>query len=138
MDYSISENFTISPKTEMSLYNSNITYMNNNSNEKHEIFPKSLNLITHFVHKIKDNKMEPYFLFGPNVKVPIYEKNKSTEEFNNSTDFAIDLGVGLEKTIKGVIFAPELRYSFGLLNINQNPIFQRFYHNNISLIFNFK
>ena len=139
MDYSITDKLTISPKSEMSFYNSSVVFIDNdNSNNIYEIFPTSLNFMTHFVYKIKNNNIIPYLLIGPNFKLPISRKPYSNKEFYNSSDLAIDLGIGLENKTKVLIFAPELKYSFGLLNINQNPLLQRLYHHNISLIINFK
>jgi len=56
----------------------------------------------------------------------------------NKTDFAIDFGIGFESSVKRFVFAPEIRFSYGLLNINENPVFQTLRYNNLSLILNFK
>jgi len=139
MDYSISENFIISPKSELSFYNSSVEFINSdNSNSTYEIFPISMNFMTHFVYKIGNSKVVPYFFSGPNLKIPIYKKLDSTSEFYTNPDFAIDFGIGLENRTKYFIFAPELKYSFGLLNVNKNPTLQTLNFHNISLILNFK
>ena len=139
MDYSISENFLFSPKSELSFYNSSVEFTNSdNSNYTYEIFPISLNLMTHFVYKIGNSKVIPYFFAGPNLKIPISKRPDSSSEFYTNSDFAIDFGIGLENKTKYFIFAPELKYSFGLLNINQNPTLQTLNFHNISLILNFK
>ncbi|NOX47523.1 MAG: PorT family protein [Chlorobi bacterium] len=137
MDYSITENFIFSPKSELSFYNSSVEF-SNNDNSTYEIFPISLNFMTHFVYKIGNSKVVPYFFAGPNLKMPISKKPESSSEFYTNSDFAIDFGIGLENRTKYFIFAPELKYSFGLLNINQNPTLQTLNFHNISLILNFK
>ena len=137
MDYSITENFIFSPKSELSFYNSSVEFSNNN-NSTYEIFPISLNFMTHFVYKIGNSKVVPYFFAGPNLKIPISKKPESSSEFYTNSDFAIDFGIGLENRTKYFIFAPELKYSFGLLNINQNPTLQTVNFHSISLILNFK
>lgn len=136
MDYSITDNFIFSPKSELSFYNSSVVFSNDNST--YEIFPISLNFMTHFVYKIGNSKVVPYFFAGPNFKIPISKKPESSSEFYTNSDFAIDFGIGLENRTKYFIFAPELKYSFGLLNINQNPTLQTLNFHNISLILNFK
>jgi len=139
MDYSITENFIFSPKSELSFYNSSVEFVNSdNSNYTYEILPISLNFMTHFVYKIGNRKAIPYFFAGPNLKIPISKKPDSSSEFYTNSDFAIDFGIGLENRTKYFIFAPELKYSFGLLNINQNPTLQTLNFHNISLILNFK
>ncbi len=137
MDYSITEDFIFSPKSELSFYNSSVGF-SNNDNSTYEIFPISLNLMTHFVYKIGNSKVVPYFFAGPNLKMPISKKPESSSGFYTNSDFAIDFGIGLENRTKYFIFAPELKYSFGLLNINQNPTLQTLNFHNISLILNFK
>ena len=49
-----------------------------------------------------------------------------------------DFGIGFENRIRRFVFAPELRYSLGLLNISENPSLQGLHFNKISLVFNFK
>ena len=139
MDYTISKNFLFSPKSELSFYNSSVEFVNSdNSNYTYEIFPISLNFMTHFVYRFGNSKVVPYFFAGPNLKIPISKKPESSSEFYTNSDFAIDFGIGLENRTKYFIFAPELKYSFGLLNINQNPTLQTLNFHNISLILNFK
>ncbi len=140
MDYSIAENFTISPKSELAFYNSSVEIANNNNKSiyTYEIFPVSLNFMAHFAYKIRNSKIVPYFFAGPNFKIPISKKPDSSSEFYTEPDFAIDFGIGLENRIKHFIFAPELKYSLGLLNINQYPGLKTLNFHNISLILNFK
>ncbi|MCK4662211.1 MAG: PorT family protein [Bacteroidales bacterium] len=137
MDYSISKNFLFSPKSELSFNNSSVDF-ENIDNSTYEIFPISLDFMIHFVYKIGNSNNIPYLLIGPKLKLPIEKKSTSSTEFKINPDFAIDFGIGLENKTKYFIFAPELRYSFGLLNVNQNPTLQTLNFHNISLILNFK
>ena len=89
------------------------------------------------VYRVGNSKMSPYFFTGPCFKIPLYKKTNLSSDFKTNPDFAIDFGIGLENKFKNFIFAPELRYSFGLLNINKNPNLQTLNFNNISLIFKF-
>ena len=138
-DYHLSNNFLISPKSELSFNNSNVIFSNtDNSETTYDIFPTSLDIMTHLVYKIGDSKMIPYFLIGPNLKCPISKKSDSTSDFKTNPDFAIDFGIGFENKTKHFIFAPELRYSLGLLNVNENPALQILNYHNISLVLSLK
>ena len=83
-------------------------------------------------------KTIPYILAGPNFRLPLKNKSKSSTEFENKPDLTLDFGIGLENRLKYFIFAPEIRYSLGLLNVNENPTFQSLNYHNISLVLNFK
>lgn len=137
-DYKISKFLSISPKAEMSFNNGEVNFTNiDDTKTEYEIMPISLDLMTHFTFKKNNEKLSPYFFFGPNVKIPISEKNDNSTTFSTKPDFAIDFGIGVDRPFTHFHFSPELRYSFGLLNINQNPSIQSLYFHNISLVFNF-
>lgn len=139
MEYSISENFSFSPKTELALNNSGIETTNNdNSLSTYQVFPVSLEIMTHFAYRIGDGKITPYFLAGPNFRLPLNNKAKATTDFRNKPDLSIDFGIGLENRLMHFIFAPEIRFSLGLLNVNENPLFQTLNYHNISIVLNFK
>jgi len=138
-DYPISTRLLFSPKTELAFNRSGIeTTLNDNSISTYKIFPISLDIMTHFVYRIGDGKAFPYLLAGPNFRIPLQSKPTSSTDFKNKTDFAIDFGIGFESSVKRFVFAPEIRFSYGLLNINENPVFQTLRYNNLSLILNFK
>lgn len=139
MDYSISKNFLFSPKTELTFNNSGVKTTNNdNSISSYKVFPISIDIMTHFVYKIGESKTVPYLLLGPNLRLPLEKISKSSSGLKNKPDLAIDFGIGLENRLKYLIFAPEIRYSLGLLDVNENPAFQTLKHHNISLVLNFK
>jgi hypothetical protein len=139
MEYSISEHFIFSPKTEFAFNKSGIETTNSDqSKSKYRIFPYSIDFMTHFLYKFGDKKTAPYLLLGPNFRLPLDHNARSSSAFKNNPDLAIDFGIGLENKFKQFIFAPELRYSLGLLNINNNPTFQTLKYHNVSLVLNFK
>jgi hypothetical protein len=139
MDYPISRSFLFSPKTELAFSKSGIETTNNdNSISTYKVFPITLDIMSHFVYKIGNGNAIPYLLAGPNFRLPLKNKSKSSNEFKNRADLAIDFGIGLENRLKYFIFAPEIRYSLGLLNINENPTFQTLNYHNVSLVLNFK
>ena len=137
-DYKLSKIISVSPKAELSLNSGAVNFTNiDGSRSKYEVMPISLEFMTHFIFKKNNEKLSPYFFFGPNVKIPIYENNDNTTVFATNNDFAIDLGIGLDKLFTHLHFSPELRYSFGLLNVNKHPSVQSLNFHNISLVFNF-
>lgn len=139
MDYSISKKFSFSPKTELTFNNSGVETTNNdNSISTYRVFPISIDFMTHFVYKMGDGNTFPYLLLGPNFRLPLENNSKSSSEFKNKADLAIDFGIGLENRFKHFIFAPEIRYSLGLLDVNENPAFQTLKYHNLSLVLNFK
>ena len=137
-DYKISKFLSISPKAEISFNNSKVNFTNNDGSQTgYEIMPISLDFMAHFIFKKNNEKLSPYFFFGPNVKIPISKKNDNSTTYSTNSDFAIDFGIGINKPFAHFNFSPELRYSFGLLNINQHPSIQSLNFHNISLVFNF-
>lgn len=139
MDYSISNRFLFSPKTEIAFNNSGVKTTNNdNSVSTYKVFPITLDIMTHFVYRIVERKTVPYLLFGPNLRLPLKKSSESISEFKSKPDLAIDFGIGIENRLKYFIFAPEIRYSMGLFNVNEHPGFQTFRYSNISLVLNFK
>ena len=136
-DYKISELFSISPKVELSLNNSAVNFSHeNNSRYKYKVMPVSVDLMSHFVFKDHKKKFSPYFLFGPNLKIPISKQNMYEIDFSTRTDFALDFGIGINKKFTHFNFAPELRYSLGLLDVNLHPAIQTLKFHNITLVFN--
>lgn len=136
-DFPINKFLSISPKTELSFNNSKVNFTNiDGSNTEYEIMPISLDLMAHFVFKKQNEKWSPYFFLGPNFKIPVSEKSDNPTSFSTNSDFAIDFGIGLNRAFTHFHLAPELRYSYGLLNVNQNPSIQQLNFHNISLVFN--
>ena len=138
-EYQISKNIFFSPKSELSINQSSVKFLfSDNSNTTYYIFPASIDIMAHMIYKMANSNKKLYFLIVPNYKIPINKKNESKIVFNTNPDFAIDFGIGIDHKLKYFIFAPELRYSFGLLNVNKNPSLHTLKFNNISLFFNFK
>lgn len=139
MDYALSKNILVSPKTELVFNSAGIESLGvDNSKSTYEIFPISLELMTHFVYLIGEKSSKPYLLLGPNFRLPLENKSKTSTTFKNKSDLALDFGIGLQNSLKHFVFSPEIRYSFGFMNINANPFFQEITYHNLSLVFNFK
>lgn len=137
-DFKVSNFLSISPKAEMSFNKGRINFTNiDGSQTRYEIMPISIDFMAHFIFKKQNEKMSPFIFFGPNVKVPISKKTDNSTVYSTNSDFAIDFGVGLDNSFTYFNFSPELRYSFGLLNVNQHPAIQTLNFHSISLVFNF-
>ena len=99
--------------------------------------PISLEFAPHLVFTKKNDNLNPYVFIGPSIKLPVEERLPNTSLSPTGKDFAVDFGIGLNKALPCFNFAPELRYSFGLININKHPAIQTLNFHSISLIFNF-
>ncbi|WP_107038721.1 outer membrane beta-barrel protein [Brumimicrobium mesophilum] len=139
MDYAISKNFIFSPKAELAFNNSYIEIINGDgSRYEYDLLPITLNFMTHFKYKISRKKAEPYLFIGPNLNIPLQNKPELNTAYQSGYNFAIDIGLGLENTFSYFIFAPELKYSYGLISVNQNPSLKSVYFHSIGLCLNFK
>ncbi len=139
MDYYISKYLLFSPKTEVSFNSCRVELsFQDKPGRTDYVFPASIDIMTHFQYKTGNGKVQLYFLAGPDVKFRLSTNSKTNTGYKNSADLAIDFGIGFNEKIRYFIFAPELRYSPGLLNINKDPALQNLNFNKISLILNFK
>jgi hypothetical protein len=137
-DYKLSETVSISPKAELSFNRGTLDVPENDGSfSLYEVMPISMDFMTHFVFKRDGSACNPYLLIGPKFSVPISDVNDNTTSFETGYNLAVDVGIGFEKAFSFFRISPELRYSFGLLNVNQNPIFQDVKFHNLALVFNF-
>lgn len=136
-DYKITDALSFSPKTELAFFNSKASRsLTDGSESTYEIMPIALDIKAHLTVKKVGERISPYLLIGPSVKIPIGDQSNVTTEFGTGYDVAIDFGIGLFKGYTWFNLSPELRYSYGLMNVNQNPVYKSMYFNNISLILN--
>lgn len=137
-DYRFNKILSISPKAELAFHDNKIRFAPSEANSyTYQVMPISLEFMNHFVFSDYKKKVNPYFYFGPNVKIPLEKRTNDPSQFRTNTDFAIDFGIGLNKPFNGFRFAPELRYSMGLLNVNGSPLVKSVKFHTVSLIFNF-
>ncbi len=145
MSEDINERFALSPKAELSFNDCSVVYNpSGNLDVAYDVYPVNVDLMTHVLYRLKNKKYKCYFLAGPNVKIPLMTEEVGGVQIvnankpGNNPDVAIDLGFGFEKNMKYFILAPELRYSFGLLNVNKDPSLDHVYFHNITFVINFK
>lgn len=139
-NWKINDRFTLSPKLETAANRNKIEYTVDNVEWKqaYYVMPITLNFITHFQINpfSQSQKIAPYFLIGPNVKKPL-DVGFGNNQSSNAVDVAIDVGIGFHKSFTQLNFMPEIRYSYGLRNVNDNPRYGAMYLHNIVLIFQF-
>jgi len=130
-NYQVSRMLSFTPKAEISFHESQVNV--GDTQAFYEV-PTTLELMTHAVFRNESMKLSPYFLFGPNVKIPV---SNDAANSSTNTDLAIDFGFGIMKGFSKFNFAPEIRYSYGLRNIHQDPSIGSLRYNNVVLVLNF-
>lgn len=139
MDYSFFKNLVFSPKAEISFNDAKVEFTHSdNSKSTYSLMKSSLDFKAHLVYKLTNTKLSPYILVGPGLQLPLENGPTISTSFPNNKNFTIDFGIGLENNFKYFIFTPELRYSYGLSNVNFHPALQELNYHNITLAFNFK
>ena len=126
------------PKAELALNNGSVLLTGTDGNvNPYDIMAISVELAPHMVFRPEGKRTTPYFLLGPNLRIP-FHGDFSTTSFQTNWDVALDLGIGLERVFRRMALAPELRYSVGLMNINQQPQLQSVQFHNVILVLQFK
>ncbi len=139
MDYALSNHFHISPKTELSFNQSKVEMKSlEQPGFTYKVYPVTLDIMTHAYYKIGHNTSGPYVLAGPNFRIPVKDKSNSENQFKSNSDFAVDFGIGFDFVNRFFTIAPELRYSYGMLNVSGDPQIPNLNYNKITLVVNFK
>ena len=129
--FAFTKRFSVEPKLELSLNAANVSF----ENEEYRVNPADLEMILHFRRKFFKGGFSPYIIAGPNVKVPL--PGRYAMILPTRQDVAIDVGVGLDVPFgKKIRVAPELRYSFGLLNISESSTVNDLKFHNVALVLN--
>lgn len=129
--FAFSERISFDPKAELSFNTSTFW----DGTEEFAINPVDVELLGHLKVKTKKRGFSPYFIAGPNLKIPV-ARNSGT--LPTRQDVALDLGVGWDVPLgKKVRIAPELRYSIGLVNITESNSVHDLKFHNVSLLLNF-
>jgi len=138
-EYLFTKRLSILPKIEVSFNDSKVLLEKENGDFfKYQILPLSLDFMAHLHYKFSNKKISPYILLGPNFKKTIAGNDNDDRAWSSKSNFSIDIGIGIEKYFKYLIGAPELVYSYGLVDINSNSNFEAINHHTLSLAFNFK
>lgn len=128
----LTRRISLDPKAELSFNTSTFW----DGTQEFAINPVDLEFITHLKVRTKPCPFSPYFIAGPNVKIPLGRNDAVT--LPTRQDVALDIGIGLDVPFgRKVRVSPELRYSIGLVNISERTSVQDLKFHNISLILNF-
>ncbi len=130
--FAFSERISIDPKAELSFNTSTFW----DGTQEFAFNPVDLEFLAHLKVKTKKKGFSPYFIAGPNVKIPLGQNNATT--LPTRQDVALDLGIGWDVPLgKKIRIAPELRYSIGLVNLTETTTISDLKFHNISLLLNF-
>lgn len=130
--FAFSERISIDPKAELSFNTSTFW----DGTQEFAINPVDLEFLGHLKVKAKKKGFSPYFIAGPNVKIPLGQNNATT--LPTRQDVALDLGVGWDVPLgKKIRISPELRYSIGLVNLSESSTISDLKFHNVSLLLNF-
>ena len=137
MDYHFSKRFTLSPKAELALHQTEV--YDTEKSSSYSVFPASVDLMCHVYFNLTQGINSWYLLAGPGYRIPWQGKKFiAANTVKNNPDLFLDFGLGLKHKYNLFSFSPELRYSMGLANVNGNPTIPAFSFNKISLVFYFK
>ena len=139
-EYHFQEKISLSTRIGLSFNNVYLDYQNSQGEllTSTRVYNQTLDfsLLGHYYLGAKNNK--PFLLFGPSVITPLNKSNNEPIVVFNRTTVAIDLGIGFDMPLKSFHFAPEIRYSYGLNNINSSPQLNQLYYHRLTLALNFK
>ena len=138
-EYEMGKHFSFSQKTEMAFNDGKVSlHKSGDEYETYNIVPVTIELPTHFQYKFKAEKSSPYVLFGVCYKLAFIDEKNPPLEMTKTTDVALDLGIGFNRIFPSFNFAPELRYSYGLMNLSSVDAISNLKMHSVSLLFNFK
>jgi len=129
-NFQFTKRFSIAPKAELSFNSSAFS-----SSDESLVNPNNLELLVPLKFKLRKGRLSPYVIAGPNFRIPLQGVNKENL-IPTKENVALDIGIGLDVPIFRIKVAPELRYSFGLMNINRNSNVSDMKYHNIALVLN--
>ena len=137
-EFQLKGRFQFAPKIEISFNGSEAKHMQSDGSELvYAIAPVTLEFKPHFVCKLNEAKVTPYILLGPSLNIPLSPAQSGQLYIPTDTDVAIDVGIGFDRFLSHFNFVPELRYSYGLLDINQQAGFYPLYFHSVTLSLGF-
>ena len=120
-DIKIQQRFTLMPKAEIS-FNYTTVQRDNNT---YKLDPVNLDFILHgkINFSKRKNKINSYCAFGPGLRVPLNSDNE--ENYKTSNALSGDITLGLDIDLDWFYLSPEIRYSHGLTNINEENSWEK-------------
>lgn len=137
LEWNLLKFLSLQPALGVSINNSRVTNEYNywyNTQSSYKVFPVALESALKARYYPVQGSSKPYITAGLLYMHPL-EESYSSSQFSNASTFAIDFGIGLENSFFGKLsFAPEIRYTLGLSNVNLNPSFKDISYNRIAVI----
>lgn len=130
----LTESISILPKIDLAMHDLGVQSIEKPLNT-YQINPITINIGSHFQLDLMNSKV--YVLMGPTFRLASVFKSEDTSVFPVRNDIAIDVGIGLSKYFNKFIIAPELRYSYGLLDVSNHPSYKNLRVQTITLLCNF-
>lgn len=128
-----------SPRINLAFNNIRFNEIDGQGNENQfKVMPIRLDFMMYTIIRDQKHKLQPYFFFGPSIKTPLDKNQIGANQYSLVTDVGIDLGIGLNKVFPHFQFAPELKYSFGLMNLTRSEGVNKMNLHMLSLVFNIK
>lgn len=128
----------LSPRVNASFNIAHLNEKNGNvTTNQFKVMPLRLDFMMYTIFRDEKHKLQPYFFFGPSIKTPLNNVN-GIQQYSLVTDIGVDLGIGLNKAFTNFQFAPELKYSFGLMNLSRTIGVNDMKLHTLSLVFNIK
>lgn len=129
-NFQFTNRFSIAPKAELSFGSSVLS-----SSTEQLVSPNNLEILGHLKFKLRKGSLSPYIIVGPNLRIPIQGANRD-DLIPTRQNVAIDIGIGLDVPIFKKRISPELRYSYGLMDINRDASVSGLKYHNIALVLN--
>lgn len=134
--FELNDHWRINPNAEVHFNNCSIIQNSGLVENTIDVFPIYNSFNLHLQYHFVQFRSSPYFYAGPNYKILVRNTVKPKEYFCKANDIAFDIGMGFQKNQNYFAYAPEIRYSIGLSNINKDPDLKRIYFHTVSLLLN--
>lgn len=137
-EYNAFDFVAIRPQVALSFNNAKATYaLNGLEIDQFSLLSDYLEFGVQLVGKPRNSANKPYFFIGPTYKYNLKRETDYSPGQGAVSDLAIDFGIGFDKSTKYFRILPELRYSYGLKDINFLPDYPKTYFHSVSLLFHF-
>lgn len=138
MDYDISDQNGIRAQATLSSNTAELKTQVESAEYANQLEQYFLEAGLFYVLKPKETKFNPYFLLGGVYKEGVKNNNLAENVIAAPRrDVAFDLAVGIDKDLTFFHLQPELRYSYGLTNVELGGGLPNASFHSISLIINF-
>lgn len=120
MNIILNKNLKLHIPLSLIFHNSKISYNGVGVTDTYRPFQITSELSTELKIDIsRQNKKNPYVIFGPNARYFINDKKNNPA--SRDIDIALNFGIGLDNKTKLFSFAPEIKYTYGLMKSYVNP-----------------